>query len=66
MAKCFKAVRGGIRTYAWTSARFHAHHLIHYATDSLNMTVDVAAPKIMIHPPILPSDLPWRRQRARS
>ncbi|MPC80707.1 hypothetical protein E2C01_075295 [Portunus trituberculatus] len=30
MAKCFKAVRGGIRTYGWTSARSHAHHLIHY------------------------------------
>ncbi|MPC75936.1 hypothetical protein E2C01_070336 [Portunus trituberculatus] len=24
----------GIRTYAWTSARSHAHHLIHYATAS--------------------------------
>ncbi|MPC82754.1 hypothetical protein E2C01_077436 [Portunus trituberculatus] len=22
-------------TYAWTSARSHAHHLIHYATASL-------------------------------
>ncbi|MPC64320.1 hypothetical protein E2C01_058432 [Portunus trituberculatus] len=32
MAKCFKVVRGGIRTYAWTSVRSHAHHLIHYAT----------------------------------
>ncbi|MPC49153.1 putative choline-phosphate cytidylyltransferase [Portunus trituberculatus] len=29
-----KAVRGGIRTYAWTSARSHAHHFIHYATAS--------------------------------
>ncbi|MPC64435.1 hypothetical protein E2C01_058551 [Portunus trituberculatus] len=29
MAKCFKAVRGGIQSYAWTSARSHAHHLIH-------------------------------------
>ncbi|MPC68742.1 hypothetical protein E2C01_062950 [Portunus trituberculatus] len=35
MAKCIKAVRGGIRTYPWTSARFHAHHFIHYATTSL-------------------------------
>ncbi|MPC75270.1 hypothetical protein E2C01_069655 [Portunus trituberculatus] len=35
MAKCFEAVRGGIRTYAWTSARSHAHHLIHYATASV-------------------------------
>ncbi|MPC28846.1 hypothetical protein E2C01_022057 [Portunus trituberculatus] len=35
MAKCFKAVYGGIRTYAWTSARSHAHHLIYYATASL-------------------------------
>ncbi|MPC35467.1 hypothetical protein E2C01_028890 [Portunus trituberculatus] len=31
-----KAVCGGIRTYAWTSARSHAHHLIHYATASLD------------------------------
>ncbi|MPC94205.1 Calcium-dependent secretion activator [Portunus trituberculatus] len=34
MAKCFKAVRGGIRTYERTSARSHVHHLIHYATTS--------------------------------
>ncbi|MPC34267.1 hypothetical protein E2C01_027650 [Portunus trituberculatus] len=35
MAKCFKAVHGGIRTYTWTSARSHADHLMHYATASL-------------------------------
>ncbi|MPC35745.1 hypothetical protein E2C01_029180 [Portunus trituberculatus] len=34
---CFKAVPGGIRTYAWKSARSHAHHLIHYATTSLKL-----------------------------
>ncbi|MPC34213.1 hypothetical protein E2C01_027595 [Portunus trituberculatus] len=34
--ECFKAVRGGIRTYAWTSARSHAHHLTHYATASVS------------------------------
>ncbi|MPC83204.1 Delta and Notch-like epidermal growth factor-related receptor [Portunus trituberculatus] len=28
----FKAVRGGIKTYAWTSARSHVYLLIHYAT----------------------------------
>ncbi|MPC55177.1 Single-stranded DNA-binding protein, mitochondrial [Portunus trituberculatus] len=33
--KVFKVVRGGIRTYAWTSACSHTHHLIHYATASL-------------------------------
>ncbi|MPC29636.1 hypothetical protein E2C01_022880 [Portunus trituberculatus] len=27
-----QAVHGGIRTYTWTSARSHAHHLIHCAT----------------------------------
>ncbi|MPC61219.1 hypothetical protein E2C01_055284 [Portunus trituberculatus] len=29
-------VRGGIQTYARTSARSYAHHLIHYATASLS------------------------------
>ncbi|MPC67218.1 hypothetical protein E2C01_061387 [Portunus trituberculatus] len=29
-----KAIRSRIRTYAWMSARSHAHHLIHYATDA--------------------------------
>ncbi|MPC15131.1 hypothetical protein E2C01_007913 [Portunus trituberculatus] len=37
MAKCFKAVRGGIGSYAWTSARSHVHHLIHCATASLHI-----------------------------
>ncbi|MPC41493.1 hypothetical protein E2C01_035086 [Portunus trituberculatus] len=26
----FKAIFGGIRTYTWTPARSHVHHLIHY------------------------------------
>ncbi|MPC28643.1 hypothetical protein E2C01_021853 [Portunus trituberculatus] len=38
MAKCFKAVRGGIRTYAWTSAGSHAHHLIQYDTATLTLS----------------------------
>ncbi|MPC46822.1 hypothetical protein E2C01_040552 [Portunus trituberculatus] len=39
MAKCFKAVGDGIPTQAWTSARSHAHHLIHYAITSRLGTV---------------------------
>ncbi|MPC39725.1 hypothetical protein E2C01_033272 [Portunus trituberculatus] len=38
-AYCFKKARGGIPTSAWTSARSHAHQLIHYVTASLqNLT----------------------------
>ncbi|MPC61199.1 hypothetical protein E2C01_055265 [Portunus trituberculatus] len=39
MEKFQCAVCGGIRTYAWTSARSHAHHLIHYTTACWCFTV---------------------------
>ncbi|MPC32144.1 hypothetical protein E2C01_025449 [Portunus trituberculatus] len=35
MVASFKTARGGIRTYTWTSARFHAHDVIHNTTTSL-------------------------------
>ncbi|MPC66497.1 hypothetical protein E2C01_060645 [Portunus trituberculatus] len=57
MAKCFKTVRGGIRTYAWTSARSHAHHLIHYAT-AIGMSGPAQSTPSMLYPeptPPLPS-----------